>query len=67
MNTFLILKKYIKDIFPLVDMELDKWMKAALSIPDSELSRQAICSIQKKGFHARGGSAFSLYPKCASE
>lgn len=61
-GTASLLKKYIVDVFPMVDKELKTWRGRALSCPDTNLRLQALSSIDNKGFHARGGSVFSLYP-----
>lgn len=57
-----IIYRFIKYIFPLVDQELSFWKHYAQNIPDSILSQQAAMSIEKKSFHAQGGSIYSLYP-----
>ncbi|HHY91353.1 MAG TPA: tetraprenyl-beta-curcumene synthase family protein [Clostridiales bacterium] len=58
----MIIYRFIKYIFPLVDQELSFWKRYALNIPDPILSQQATMSIEKKSFHAQGGSIYSLYP-----
>ncbi|MCX8130784.1 MAG: tetraprenyl-beta-curcumene synthase family protein [Clostridia bacterium] len=55
--------KYIKDVFPEVDREIDHWINmCASSDNDLILSSQAQASILHKKFHAQGGCIYSLYP-----
>lgn len=63
MNTISLLYKYIEYIFPMVDNELENWRNTAKSY-GGPLCEQAVYSINNKGFHARGGCAFALYPGC---
>lgn len=58
-----IIYKFVKDVFPLVDQELNIWKKAASDGIDTVLSQQALASIEKKAFHAQGGAIYSLYTK----
>jgi len=53
--------KYVKTVFPLVNCELSYWKDFAEKMPDPILSQQALESINKKGFHAQGGSIYGLY------
>jgi len=53
--------RFVNDIFPLVKEELSYWKHMAKQIPDPVLSQQALASIQKKGFHAQGGSIYGQY------
>ncbi|MGI6065507.1 MAG: tetraprenyl-beta-curcumene synthase family protein [Bacillota bacterium] len=53
---------FVKDIFPLVDKELDYWREQAAIIPDQVLRTQALASIKTKRFHCQGGSVFALFP-----
>jgi tetraprenyl-beta-curcumene synthase len=50
----------VKRIFPLVKHELGFWKQQAASIPDYELAKQAVSSIQEKSFHCMGGAVFAL-------
>lgn len=52
---------FVKKVFPQVTKELNHWKCCAHNIPDEILSHQALCSIQKKSFHAQGGCIYSLY------
>ncbi|WP_243646885.1 tetraprenyl-beta-curcumene synthase family protein [Melghiribacillus thermohalophilus] len=47
-------------IFPQVHQELAYWKKRAAEIPDEELKRQALSSIQTKTFHCEGGSVYAI-------
>lgn len=64
LKSIALLQNYIKYVFPEVDHELYAWKRDASSCPDRVLSSQAIASIELKGFHAKGGSVFALYPGC---
>ncbi|WZL73179.1 tetraprenyl-beta-curcumene synthase family protein [Clostridiaceae bacterium 35-E11] len=64
-----IIYQFVKNVFPQVKKELSYWQDYAHDIPDPILSQQALASIQKKSFHAQGGSIYSLYyhkiqPEC---
>lgn len=52
-------KVYYK-VIPLVNRELDMWRKRAYQIPNDELRKQALMSIELKGFHCEGGSILAL-------
>lgn len=60
-----IIYKFIKEVFPIVDQELNIWRAIASSSPEPVLSQQALASIEKKAFHAQGGSIYSLYTQQA--
>ncbi|NJD02690.1 MAG: tetraprenyl-beta-curcumene synthase family protein [Ruminiclostridium sp.] len=47
---------------PEVDIQLNKWIGCCICAGDDELKKQALSSIEKKKFHAQGGSVYSLYP-----
>lgn len=66
-RSMLLLLNYIKYAFPAVDSELSAWKRDVRSCPDSVLSIQAIASINFKGFHAKGGSVYALYPGCNAQ
>lgn len=55
----LMIQSYRK-IFPTVHKELKYWKRRAKEIPDEELRRQAIASINAKKFHCEGGAILSL-------
>lgn len=46
-------------VMPLVARELDRWREFGASIPNRELSHQAIQSITHKRFHAEGGAIYA--------
>ena len=47
------------EVLPLSSAELEGWRSRAEAIPDSELRRQALASLQLKRFHADGGCVFA--------
>lgn len=47
-------------VLPLVSRELSHWKDAASRIPDGELRRQALSSLDKKRFHCVGGAVLAL-------
>jgi tetraprenyl-beta-curcumene synthase len=49
-----------RQIFPIVDEWLCYWKGKATKIPDKELRRQALSSIDTKKFHCQGGTVFAL-------
>jgi len=49
-----------RNIFPEVRKELDYWTARAMQIPDQELKKQALASIDSKRFHCQGGAVFAL-------
>jgi len=54
-------------ILPLAGREWRRWRALAQKIPDDELRKQAIASLQKKRFHAEGGCVFAVaMPRMAS-
>lgn len=56
----LLMSQIYRKVLPDVHRELDKWKKKALRIPDKELRRQALASIDTKSFHCEGGAIYSL-------
>jgi tetraprenyl-beta-curcumene synthase len=61
-NDLLILTKFVNQVFPQVKRELENLKLYAHSNCEEALASQAIASIDKKTFHAQGGSIYSLYP-----
>jgi len=57
-----LILEFLKKALPEVDIQLDKWIECTSFVRDDELKKQALSSIQKKKFHAQGGSVYSLYP-----
>lgn len=47
-------------VIPRVHRCLDFWIERARTIPDDELRRQALASIEKKTFHCEGGGIYSV-------
>lgn len=47
-------------VLPNVQRCLDKWRRRAEEVPDPELRKQALLSIQTKAFHCEGGAAYGL-------
>lgn len=57
----ILLIKFVRKVFPLVDNELAHWQDYAAIHGMRELSDQALASICTKKFHCQGGSVYSLY------
>ncbi|HWO75712.1 MAG TPA: tetraprenyl-beta-curcumene synthase family protein [Bacillus sp. (in: firmicutes)] len=55
-----LMRHVFKRVFPIVNEELSYWYERAKQIPNDELRKQAIASIEKKTFHCEGGSILSL-------
>lgn len=49
-----------RKIFPAVHNELDYWKMRAQQIPNPELRKQALASIESKTFHCEGGAIIAL-------
>ncbi|MFT8319798.1 MAG: tetraprenyl-beta-curcumene synthase family protein [Bacillus sp. (in: firmicutes)] len=58
----LMSKVYLK-VFPIVHKELKYWTERANAIPNKELRKQALASIEQKTFHCEGGSIMALIAK----
>lgn len=52
--------RQVRYVFPLVDAELSRWRLAAETIPEPELRRQALVSLEVKRFHCLGGGVYAL-------
>jgi tetraprenyl-beta-curcumene synthase len=59
---FLLILRFIKEIFPQVKKELGFWTVRAEKASDSVLANQALDSLHRKAFHCLGGSIYALYP-----
>ncbi len=57
-----LITKFVKEVFPRVENELDGWRTRVQACPDQVLATQADASILSKRFHAQGGSVYALYP-----
>lgn len=55
-----LMAKIYRKVLPEVHHNLEKWKHKALAIPDAELRKQALASIESKTFHCEGGSIYSL-------
>ena len=55
----LILRIY-REVLPAVRHELREWKERAKRIPDPELRKQALMSLETKSFHCEGGSIYGL-------
>ncbi|RCX21727.1 tetraprenyl-beta-curcumene synthase [Fontibacillus phaseoli] len=54
-----LMSRVYKFILPDVRKELDGWRQEAATIPDPELRKQALASIEAKEFHCQGGSVYA--------
>lgn len=52
--------KIYKEVLPRVHHYLNDWKEKAHSIPNAELRKQALASIETKTFHCEGGSIYGL-------
>ena len=59
-NPVQLMPKVYKNVFPLVHQELDYWKNFASRIPNPELRKQALMSIDTKTFHCEGGAILAL-------
>ncbi|MCL1630660.1 tetraprenyl-beta-curcumene synthase family protein [Sporolactobacillus sp. CPB3-1] len=55
-----LMAQIYKKVLPEVHRELAVWKKRAQNIPDAELRRQALASLETKTFHCEGGGIYSL-------
>lgn len=55
-----LMSNVYRKILPSVHQQLDYWLKRAEEIPDDELRKQALASINSKMFHCEGGAVFAL-------
>ena len=56
----ILMKHVYHKIFPRVNQELQYWREKAEKIPNEELRKQALASLESKKFHCQGGSVYSL-------
>jgi tetraprenyl-beta-curcumene synthase len=54
-----LMSRVYKFILPEVRIELEKWRREAEQIPDEELRKQALASIDNKRFHCQGGAVYA--------
>jgi len=57
---FSLMSKSYRKIFPCAHKELSYWKMRAGKIPDPELRKQALASIEHKMFHCEGGAIMAL-------
>jgi tetraprenyl-beta-curcumene synthase len=55
-----LMSSVYRKVFPTVHKELAYWKERAKQIPDPELRRQALSSIESKTFHCEGGAILAL-------
>lgn len=55
-----LMHQVYRHVLPLVHEELAYWKQRATQIPNEELRRQALASIETKTFHCEGGSILAL-------
>ncbi len=55
-----LMAKVYRKILPTAHKELTYWKKRAEEIPDDELRKQALASIESKTFHCEGGSILAI-------
>lgn len=60
-SSLTLLTRFVREVFPLVEHELNIWYGYASTHGIRELSDQALASIHAKKFHCQGGSVYSLY------
>lgn len=60
---FTLMSKVYRKILPTVHKELAYWKDRASSIPNPELRKQALASIESKTFHCEGGGILALMAK----
>ncbi|GIO52600.1 hypothetical protein J21TS7_09180 [Paenibacillus cineris] len=61
-NPVSLMSRVYKHILPEVRKELDGWRRKAGNIPDPELRKQALASIETKQFHCEGGGVYAAVP-----
>lgn len=60
MKPIILMSKVYRKILPAVHQELAYWKERADQIPNQELRRQALASIEHKTFHCEGGAILAL-------
>lgn len=58
-----LMSSIYRKVLPVVHKELAYWKSRAEAIPDPELRKQALASIEHKTFHCEGGAILSLIAK----
>lgn len=62
----LMLRTY-REVLPRVRKHLELWQQQAETIPNSELGKQALLSIESKAFHCEGGAIYGLLAQAKIE
>ncbi|MCT8137249.1 tetraprenyl-beta-curcumene synthase family protein [Anaerobacillus sp. CMMVII] len=62
-----MMAKIYKDVLPCVHKNLKEWKEKASKIPNEELRKQALASIDTKTFHCEGGSIYGILSEKNSE
>jgi len=57
---FSLMIKVYKQVLPAVYRQLSYWKRRAEQIPNAELRKQALASIESKKFHCEGGAIYAL-------
>ncbi|MBE1555613.1 tetraprenyl-beta-curcumene synthase [Filibacter limicola] len=60
LHPFSLMNQVYRTIMPAVHKELSYWKKRAEEIPNQELKKQSLASIEQKMFHCEGGSIMAL-------
>ncbi|MFD3448717.1 tetraprenyl-beta-curcumene synthase family protein [Microbacteriaceae bacterium 4G12] len=59
-NPVTLMAKIYRNVMPLVHEQMAYWTEQANQIPNEELKKQALASIEHKTFHCEGGGILSL-------
>lgn len=59
-HSFMLMKKVYREVLPTVHRHLKQWRLKAEQIPNDELRKQALQSIESKAFHCEGGSILAI-------
>ncbi|WP_096436280.1 tetraprenyl-beta-curcumene synthase family protein [Alteribacter populi] len=59
-RSWTLMYRIYKNVLPVVHRYLDEWRERASRIPDPELRKQALMSIDTKSFHCEGGAVYGL-------
>ncbi|WP_422614290.1 MULTISPECIES: tetraprenyl-beta-curcumene synthase family protein [Calothrix] len=59
-HPWILMLRIYRDVIPTVNGHLSKWKERAKQIPDPELRKQALTSLETKAFHCEGGAIYGL-------
>jgi len=59
-HPWMLMLRVYRDVIPTVHRCLHKWKECAKEIPNAELRKQALMSIETKTFHCEGGAIYGL-------